>query len=217
MRGPGVEIRVGPRILYGDQNQDPRIWCVSKALLSYHSGLFKVALSGPQAQSTLVIDDDHDTFDLFYEYMLRGLYTWRDNLRVHDGIRGSAKAWALGANLQVPKFQNLAMTNLHNIYKPANRPRPMSGIGPVSMEWICESFVPGEKLYDFFRDVLVTYWSDHSVVCHGPQFKAEWDALFKTYPSLSQDLINRLSEPGNQIKGLHEYLIPEESEDVGEE
>jgi hypothetical protein len=183
-------------------------------LISYHSGLFKIALSGPQAQSKIIIDDDYDIFGLFHDYMMRGRYTWRDDLRSHDGIRESAKAWALGAKLQAPKFQNLAMHNLYDIFKPSNRLRPRSAIGPYAMEWVCENLMPGEALFDLYRDVLFTHWGDQSVVVGSDN---DWDEIWKMSPGLQNGLFRALRVPGDHILPLQSYLVEEESEPVNDD
>lgn len=67
--------------------------------------------------------------------MIRGQYTWRDDMRVRDGIRESAKAWMLGEYLEAAEFQNLAMRNLYNTY----RGRPRSGIGPDAIGYVCKN------------------------------------------------------------------------------
>jgi hypothetical protein len=210
MRGAGVEILVGPKLLFAVKNQDDRTWCLSKTWLSHHSLYFKRACDGYLRKTNRVmIDTDPDIFGLFVEFMIRGGYTYRDNLKVYEGIREHVKAWILGNYLEAATFQNLAMRNLHNIYKPRNYNLPMSGIGPEAIEFILEACETDSPLYNFHLDVAATYWSNNDVVLNGGEWTKAWNEIFKKYPSFQSELLTRLSQSGTKIAEVEKYLVKE--------
>jgi hypothetical protein len=167
LKGRCVEVLVGPKIIIGNEGQKSRTWCLSQDLLSYHSNLFKKLVEACPSKQSVIVDEEPDNFDAFVEFMLRGRYTYRDPLDCHIRVRYSARIWALGSYLEAPRFQNFAMMNLYGIYNPTRRAQPLSGIGPDSVKFVCKYFEPGEKLYEFVKDLVTTYWANTSVVPQG--------------------------------------------------
>lgn len=213
MRGSGIEILVGPKQLFGVENQDNRTWCLSKTWLAHHSGLFKRFVDGKATATQIIIDNDPDIFTLFVEFMIRGQYTYRDDLTVHEGVRESAKAWVLGEYLDAPKFQNLAMRNLFNIYKGYTR----SGVGPESILYICENCESSSPLYRFYRDVTCTYWGNKDIVVEedsGGVYIVDWAIVFERYPDFRDDLLLGTRDGGSHIKPFGQYRVPEEEDRV---
>jgi hypothetical protein len=115
--------------------------------------------------------------------------------------------------------------NLYNIYNPTRRAQPLSGIGHNSVKFVCERFEPGETLYEFVKDLFITYWSDTSVVLQGgkdwgsPQwslenwdnlsFREQWQILWKLFPEFRDNLLSGLGENRKHLKDLSSYLVLE--------
>ncbi|KAF2872064.1 hypothetical protein BDV95DRAFT_33915 [Massariosphaeria phaeospora] len=205
MRGPAVEILVGPK-RYDEPNE--RIWALSKSWISYHSKHFKSMCGGYLLRTNrVIIDSEPDTFALFVEFMFRGQYTCRDEFGKRDGILEAAKAWILGDQLEATKFQNLAMHKLYMIYKPGGRAPPLCGLTAHAIRYICENCAPDSLLYVFFNDVAVAYWTNREVVVHEKGTQREWLQLFKKYPYFRDKLLTRLGAYGPKIKYIKEYFI----------
>ncbi|KAF2660435.1 hypothetical protein K491DRAFT_711651 [Lophiostoma macrostomum CBS 122681] len=218
--GPGVEVHIGPKPSAEKQEQENRIWCLSQNWLAYHSRLFNLLATYSQQRSTVIIDSEPRIFDKFVKFMLCGRYSHSQKLGEVDKVRESAKVWVLGSKLDAPKFMNVAMKNMHYTYNNYHRLDPLASIGPITVQYVCDNVVPGEPLYDFFRDVVVTYWARGSVLKHGRDFKSsvdyekQWGEIFGKYPSFQNDLLTRLGRAGSHIKPLPAYLVPEDVESV---
>ncbi|KAF9739889.1 hypothetical protein PMIN01_02524 [Paraphaeosphaeria minitans] len=159
-------------------------WCISKALLSHHSGYFQRACQSNtfiegQANKIVVPEFDPDVFKMF------------DDLSDHFRVRDSAKAWVLGDYLDAVEFKNFAIRHLYDLYIPPPGPgnRPKTGIDPEMVSYCCSKTASGSRLYRLVTAFLVQNWHRNNIVHYHRDNRQSWDQIWVGHRGIVSDML----------------------------
>ncbi|ORY10390.1 hypothetical protein BCR34DRAFT_485791 [Clohesyomyces aquaticus] len=187
---------------------------------SHHSGFFRRACRTDtckegQESKVFLRDCDSEIFALFVDFIFYGEYTDSDDLYNWNTVRDSVKAGVLSDFLQADGFRIFAMRKLPDVFtREVWKNGSGSNINPGAIEFVCQNCEPGDALYDFFMDVTTTFWPNKAVVIPENSDELQWSDVFQHWPGFRDALLLGLSNTGDRIKYLDEYMVPRVEQDV---
>jgi hypothetical protein len=131
---------------------------------------------------------------MFVEFAYYGQYKNQDDLKVHNKVRDSARAWILGDYLDAVQFKNYAMRQLYNIYFPGDGDggsgHPAAGIGPKTVEHCYGETPVGSHLRNLYLNFAERHWhTSYPLMNYDVSTIDEWNLVWDHYPEFRNDLL----------------------------
>ncbi|CAN9100840.1 unnamed protein product [Alternaria alternata] len=191
IQGPGMEVVVS----HGVHTKN---WVIPKALLSHHSGFFRVACDGPFEEGIENKITLHDCRPEVFEAFVHWLYfATLSHLKPEwDYIYGSFRLWILGDRLLVADFKNAAMRDLYDVHVVREQ-----SVEPHEIEFIWKHTARGSALRRLVLDIVSLNWEKHC----GMYAQSVWLGLFRQFPDFGDSLLLRLGTKDTELK-IEKYL-----------
>ncbi|CAO2648018.1 Nn.00g089400.m01.CDS01 [Neocucurbitaria sp. VM-36] len=209
LRGPAINVVVGPKDTLLFSNHGTASWSLPKALIHHCSPFLEAASTRDfrerQENCIRLPEDNPKTFDLFVEWMYHGTYTLVPHSDVDTEHLASldAEAWVLGDKLLSTEFKNYAMDRLYAQY--ATNPEPKA-IKSIDIQHACTHSAADSALRRLFIDLAATYFHDSERVVGATK---EWDQVLLQHEDAREFLLSKLRIPTNQrqfVKDKDAYM-----------
>jgi len=154
-----------------------------KDLLSLHSNHFRTKFVEANEDTKFKLEDIGAVhFAKFNAWLYSG-----GELQLGKGVAGFASRWEglwmLGQHMEAPAFQNYCMDGIRNSYKARANER----LKAPTLGFVYKVTKQGSLLRKFFSD-LMSCKNPFQGLEEGSEIWAEWDALLKRAPDLSNDI-----------------------------
>jgi hypothetical protein len=200
LRGPGVEVVVGPQSDTSRAVKSRDVWFLSRALISHYSPTLKDVcdrLDHDVGEMRVVLsEEDPCIFQFFVEWMLYGTYVpeTSDLVSAHSGVSSEAQAWVLGDRLRSREFKNYAMNRLYDQYATNFAPRPVTS---ADIRYAFEQSNANSRLRQLFLDLFAAHFRNKSRIQGETE---EWDAVMQDHSELRMHFLLGLRSGADEPK-----------------
>jgi hypothetical protein len=188
-------------------------WHLPRALLSHVSPYFRAAIqdsSGASDTASIKLEDFNPTsFATFVQWMYYGTYNPQWEVPGPPVGDHHIDVWILGDKVEVPAFQDLAMSQIFSQYESRHRPLTTSTVLRV-----CAKTAANAPLRLLFFDILAQNFTDQYRVQGTLE---EWDVALQEHPDARLALLSSLRAQGPRVKSKKDYLAANGRSSTGRE
>lgn len=179
-------------------------WYLPQALSSHFSPFFKATLqdmADARSKASIELHEfEPSAFATFVQWMYYGTYNSQYSFLRPDEIH-HIDAWVLGDKLEVPVFQDLAMSHIFLLQTDPENHRSLT---THTVLHVCTKTATNSPLRLLYLDVLAQNFADQARVKGTLE---EWDVALQEYPDTRLSLLGSFRAQGSRVKSKEDYLV----------